>query len=111
MIIDVDLEVDVDIRIGSDIDIEMFVDVDIKVMSRHVKVTAKVVVNVTFIVIFAALFTTSLMNLSLKCDNYQCKIGKKNLFGIQGCCRHWLKIKSKLSNKTVFIVLSSLVSL
>ena len=62
MIIDVDLEVDVDIRIGSDIKIEM----DVKVTSCHVKVTAKVVVNVTFIVIFAALFTTSLMNLSLK---------------------------------------------
>ena len=45
MIIDVDLEVDVDIRIGSDIDIEMDVDVDVKVTSRHVKVTAKVVVN------------------------------------------------------------------
>ena len=41
MIIDVDLELDVDIRIGSDIDFEM----DVKVTSRHVKVTAKVVVN------------------------------------------------------------------
>ena len=53
---------------------------DVKVTSCHVKVTAKVVVNVIFIVIFAALFTTSPMDLSLKWDNYQCKIIKKNFF-------------------------------